>query len=539
MFATVGELLVRRAEEHPAKTALIWEEAAHTYADLLRLSLRYRDALRERGATGKHVAIVLDNGLPFLAAFFGASLCGAVPVPVSPRSSLERLSYIVEDCGAAAVIVAAGEAEERGALGRASFAHFDRYLEAFESVPEVSPAVVDGVGDAAVPAFVQYTSGSTGHSKGVVISHRAVLENIRAFSIAMDIDPARDVFSSLMPLFHDMGLVCFGLAPIYHAVPLALYRQEALSLYRWLEGIASHRVTVTGGPNTLLRLANRVVDRPQDHDLSSLRVLVCGSEPVLADTVRQFENLFAVPGRVKPAYGMAELTLCATMTPAGEPFRVDADGVVSCGRPIDGVRIEVRGDDGPTPAPPGSRGELLIASAAVMDGYLGKPEETQAVLRDGCLASGDLGYVDDQGYVYILGRTKNLIVRGGEKYSPHDVEALGLRHPEVRNCAVVSIAGSGGDAIVVAVLEVAKQTLGDPGVLRRLATDIRAEALRQVRFSPDRFAFVLPGSIPLTENGKTRHEALRSLWTSGKLPSGAVFFEPELASARLPVRGAA
>lgn len=539
MFATVGELLVRRAEEHPAKTALIWEEVAYAYADLLRLSLCYRDALRVRGAAGKHVALVLDNGLPFLAAFFGASLCGAVPVPVSPKSSLERLSYIVEDCGAAAVIVAAGETEARGALHRGGFAHLDRCLEAFESVPVACPAVVDGVGDAAVPAFVQYTSGSTGHSKGVVISHRAVLENIRAFSTAMAIDPARDVFSSLMPLFHDMGLVCFGLAPIYHAVPLALYRQEALSLYHWLEGIASHRVTVTGGPNTLLRLANRVVDRPQDYDLSSLRVLVCGSEPVLADTVRQFENLFAVPDRIKPAYGMAELTLCATMNPAGEPFRVDAKGVVSCGRPIDGVRIEIRGDDEPASAVPGSRGELLIASAAVMDGYLGKAEETRSVLRDGFLASGDLGYVDDQGYVYILGRSKNLIVRGGEKYSPHDIEALGLRHPEVRNCAVVSSASLAGDAIVIAVLEVTKQTLSEPGALRRLATDIRGEALRHVRFSPDRFAFVLPGTIPLTENGKTRHEALRNLWTSGKLPSGAVFFEQELASARLLAIGAA
>jgi acyl-CoA synthetase (AMP-forming)/AMP-acid ligase II len=350
-------------------------------------------------------------------------------------------------------------------------------------------------------AFLQYTSGSTAESKGAKISQRAVLRNIDGFAAAMMLDE-HSRFSSLLPLFHDMGLVCFGLAPLLLGHTLVLHRQEALSLYQWLDSIGTYRVTHTGGPDSLLRIACRVVEDEGQYDLSSLRMLICGSEPIQAATLEAFGRRFGVGHVLRPAYGMAELTLCATLTPARTPWRKDVKGRVSSGIPIEGVDVKVdrSGDT--------EWGEILVRSPSRMEAYWGR-SNTEELDGEGYLRTGDYGYIDDEGHLYVLGRFKNMLIRGGAKFSPHDLESTVLVLPEVRRAAVVQPQlGKGEQDPIVAVLEVERWLLKAPERLVSIAHACRQACGMAAGLVPDQVWFVSGGQIPTTENGKLRHRAL-------------------------------
>lgn len=514
---SLGQAWSEIAKAAPGEVSLIHDEHAWSYAELYRHSCLCRAHFDQLGiGAGERVVLMLDNGPNFLAAFMGCQLAGIVPVPVSPKSSVERLSYLLTDSAARLVLI------DRTLSSRSLAVHAQSaYGNLLSQLPEPSSAAapVDRVCAAISPeccAFMQYTSGSTGDSKGVMISHRAVLTNINGFTAKMALDARRDVFSSLLPLFHDMGLVCFGLAPLLLGMPLVLYRQEALSLYRWLEGIGHHQVTVSGAPDSLLHLANRVVAAPKDYRLDSLRLLICGSEPVRAATVNLFAERFAVRHAIKPAYGMAELTLCATLTAVDESLHIDSAGHVASGRAIPGVALRIRTDDGMQAQQPGTVGEILVASPAAMLGYWNKPEATTAVVTaEGYIATGDFGYLDADGHLFVLGRLKNLLIRGGEKYSPHDLESTALAWPEVRRAAVVQI----DDATqqIVAVLEVDRLLLKDPSALAVLGNAISQATHARCGLVADQYGFVPSGAIPATENGKTRHLELRRLIANGQL----------------------
>lgn len=529
---TLNEMLARQAGRHKEQTFLVHQSQTFSYAEMLHQAQLAAHALKQGSAVekGANVLLMLDNGPAFFAAFFGTLMAGAVPVPMGPKSSRDRIAYIAGDCCAAAVVVDREMKHPVADLNMdlsildAQDISRDGGATACETDPGLFP-------DPDAPAFIQYTSGSTGNSKGVVISHRAVLENIKAFSKRMGVSGNDAVFSSMMPLYHDMGLIALGLAPLLLGAKLVLYRQEALSLYHWLAGIKEHGVTITGAPNTLLHLATKVVSDPGDYDLGSLRMLICGSEPIHKGVLEQFETLFRAQGKIKPAYGLAEIALCATITDVDAPYRVDPKGVVSCGTPIEDVRVSIRDDDGTPVEEPGEKGEIWILSPALMSGYYGRETATAEAVKDGYLLTGDLGYLDPDGRLYIVGRKKNMIVRGGEKFSPHDVEEIALRCKPVRAAAVVSCdMAQTGSASVVMVLEISSKDAKDVGMLQQLSCAICKEAQEKAHYQPDIVMITNPRNIPVTPNGKLQHQAMRQqiaentfphihCWQTGKLPA--------------------
>lgn len=508
-FSNLVELLAHRAQADAATPWLHFQGATYSYAEIWRASTAFRDELYRRGIEpGQHVLLLLDNGPAFFQAFFGVARAGAVPVPLSPKSNGERLAYIVGDCGAALIFC-----DQRYLTSRFAEENLTPDLRPLLVAAEAvagQPLLEDGDRPCAHLAFIQYTSGSTGNAKGTMISHRAVLANIASFSARFQLREG-DAMSSMMPLFHDMGLICFGLGSLYNRLPLALYLQEAISLFHWLESFAKFKVTHSGGPNVFLHLATKVVRDPGAYDLGSCRMMICGSEPIFPAVVERFEALYRCPGVVKPAYGMAELSLCATLTAADETYHTVEGRFISCGRALDDTAIAILDDNGRRTTRAGVRGEVVLRSPSLMDGYLGRPHDPELFV-DGFYRSGDEGFLDEQGRLYILGRRKNLIIRGGEKFSPADLESLSLTYPEVVACAVVGQTNSEdpvGFERIVLVLEVAGKLLDNPLALERLCAEICRESQRRFRYQPDRILVTNKGTLPCTSNGKLQHQKLR------------------------------
>lgn len=495
--------------------ALVWEDAPLSAEALEREIaqcarwLHAGDDARRPVRRGDRVMLVMDNGPPMLTAFLACQRIGAIAVPVSHRADAARLSSLVQDCTPAMLLIDDDMPAQRMDMHRQQPYH-ERLCTLPSAWPADMPPVPVATTDPDACALIQYTSGSTGDAKGVMISHAAALANIRAFSAVMETGPD-DVFGSMLPLFHDMGLMCFGLAPLLLGCPLVLHRADALSLRAWLQGIATWRVTLTGAPDTLLALALRVMHEDETHDLDSLRMLICGSEPVHLDTIRAFARRWSVPGRIKPAYGMAELTLCATLTAADEDFAIDADGRVSNGRAIPGVTVRIH------PERPGeTHGEIRVRSPSAMSGYWQRSEATaEAFDADGFLRTGDIGRLDDAGRLYVLGRHHNMLIRGGVKHSPHDLENAAVSVAGIRRAAVIQTTRR--DAAVMCLLEVGQPQLRDRAQLATLAERVRHAIRQRTTLSPDVCAFLPAGHIPVTDNGKVRHATLREHWQAGRL----------------------
>ena len=316
------------------------------------------------------------------------------------------------------------------------------------------------------PALIQYTSGSTGQPKGVLLSHGNLLANIRALVDRFDIT-ARDVGVSWLPLYHDMGLIGAWLGPLYFGAPLALMSPLAFLArpVRWLQALDDHRGTISPAPNFAFDLCTtRIADEDLDGlDLSAVRVLLNGSEPVSPATLHRFIERFAPcgldPGAVYPVYGLAECSLGLSTPSPGNAIRIDhvrratfqASGraepapnddsgalrFVSCGRALPGHELAVFAPDG-TPAPERVQGRVRFRGPSTTRGYYRNEEATRDLVgADGWLDSGDLGYLAG-GDLFLTGRAKDLIIKAGRNFYPHEAEALAGAVPGIRTGCVAA-----------------------------------------------------------------------------------------------------
>jgi acyl-CoA synthetase (AMP-forming)/AMP-acid ligase II len=451
--------------------------------------------------------ILLDNGPSFIASFFSVLFIGSTVVGVNPKSSIDRILDIAASADSTVILTSADLLPGLQSLKKNE--PFKKIL-LVEDLVLAKPPSRFTVQDVAPndTVFLQFTSGTTGNSKGVMLSHTAVLANLKGISSRVQVDPQVDICSSFLPLYHDMGLIGFCLFPIYAGVQLILYRQDIRSLYQWLEGFKTHSVTISGASNTMLYLTKRVVSDPSLYDLSTLRVLLVGSEPVGIENVRNFQENYRLTNVVVPAYGLAEVALCATMHEPGTAAVTNTDGIVSCGTPLPGVTMRIAG---------GTVGEIQIKSPAAMTGYYKKPELTaEAFTDDNFVKTGDIGSTDDQGRYYIVGRSKNIIIHNGVNCSPAELESVAQKLSDVRLACVVGIAnhhGSGREDIHL-VVEVKKSLLANHTRLKELQQSLRRHAQEQCSYTPDKIHFSEPGTIPFSPNGKMQHVRMRELLNS-------------------------
>jgi acyl-CoA synthetase (AMP-forming)/AMP-acid ligase II len=518
-ISTLDAVLARRAAEAPEALAFAAGGERLSYAELRAQAESLAAGLA--GLTigrGDRVALLVPAGLDFLRAFFALQRLAAVPCafdPTAPPATAARRAARVRP----SLVLVAGPAAAEMAAAAAAAGLRCVDLTARRGATRGAASLPPPPIDAEATAFLQPTSGTSGEARAAVISQRNALASLRAARDGLGLGP-HDVLVSWVPPWHDLGLLRFVLGPVYFGAPCHLVPPAIRTLGLWLATAAEVRATVLGAPDFAYRLAARLVD-PRGLDLSALRYATDGGEPVRLSTIRDFEQRFGVPGTLRPGYGLAEATLGVTCLRPGEPLRVDAHGNVSCGRPFPEVEVRIAAEEGTV-------GEILVRGPGVFAGYfaadLAAEEASREVLQDGWLHTGDVGALDAEGHLYVLGRRRALLKRGGAPLAPREVEEAAERVPGLRVAACVGLPARPDGATE----EIAVAIEADPASalpLAQLTTAVAAAVEAAIGFAPDRLLVLAPRTIPRTANGKIRHQELRRLLTEGILERrGAVLF---------------
>src|SRR5256884_123683 len=369
---------------------------------------------------------------------------GAIPVPLYPRLAVEATAAILRDSEAVAVATI-GWFRTGIDASVALAPNVRTVLEPNELDSDAPPPAAHPAGRTAL-CFLQYRSGWTGQPRGVVLTHGNVVETTKIIEVAARLSHDDRCFSWL-PLYHDMGLIGCAFTPPLTATPIWLLPPDLRNPRPWLEAITKLRATFTVSPDFGYRNCVRHMRDTSEFDLSSLKAALSGAEPVRTSTIDAFESHFGLKRVILPCYGLAEATLAVAIWPRGVPLRYDASGRwLSVGQPCRGVSLRVSQPmrEGESVAlvdlSPDTEGEICVKSPGVMQSYYNNPEATARVLTsDGWLRTGDLGFVDAEGYLYITGRLKDIIILGGENIVPADVEEIVDHVPGVRYSAAVGV----------------------------------------------------------------------------------------------------
>jgi len=510
---TLTEMMRRRAALSPESQYFNVYGETVTYGRLWDQSGRYAAALRRAGiGAGDKICLIYPTCAEFFSTFFAALRIGAVPVPLYPTLGVEATARILRDSDAVAVTTIGWF--RAGVDQSVALAPNVRCVLEPPDLDVEAPAPPHADAEANDLALIQYTSGSTGDPRGVMLTHSNVVETIHFMAEAAGLTTADRVVSWL-PLYHDMGLIGCSFTPPLSAAPLWLLPPDLKNPRQWLELITSVKATFTVSPDFGYRNCVRNVRDVSAFDLTTLKAALSGAEPVRPSTIRSFEDHFGIKNVIAPCYGLAEATLAVAIWPRATPRRYDTSGkFVSVGRPCRGVSVRVmepRAAEGTGESilGPGVEGEICVKSPGVMRGYYGNPEATARVLSpDGWLRTGDLGFVDRHGYLFITGRLKDVINLGGANLAPVDVEEVVDRVIGVRYSAAVGIDSDRlGTQRLYVVAEIRDESASSER-LRALGREIvsRVHAARGHR--PARVLLVRSGTIPKTSSGKIQRSRL-------------------------------
>jgi len=571
---TLTEALEYHVEKQPDRlTVFLYEERKETpitYRALWDGALGYAARLAQAGLQpGQMVAIMLPTCKEYLYSFYGVLLAGGVPVPLYPPARLTTIEDhmtrhvgILKSAGAV-IMITIPEAKALAWLLRAQ-------VETMRAV--LMPADLEGGATGFVPhagksgdiGFLQYTSGSTGNPKGVVLSNENLLVNVQAMGTAVSATQA-DVFVSWLPLYHDMGLIGGCFASMFLGFPVVLMSPLAF-LSRpssWMRAIHRHRGTISGGPNFSYELCLRRIpeEEMQGIDLSSWRFAFNGAEPVSPETITAFSEKFAKwkfrKTSLSPVYGLAECTVGVSFTTPGEPWRMDivdrevfsrtgeavltdpqnpaAMKIVGCGQVVKDHDLRVV-DAAGLELPERQEGLLQFRGPSATSGYYRNPEATKSLFDGDWVNTGDRAYLKE-GMVYITGREKDIIIRGGRNISPYELEqAVGDLAGVRRGC--IAVFGSkdpmtGTERVVV----LAEMRDTDPSRHDDLKRMINELAVSLIGAPADDIVLAPPATVPKTSSGKIRRVAAREFYERG--PSSVKPSAVWLQFVRLLLAGAA
>ncbi|SDY46840.1 1-acyl-sn-glycerol-3-phosphate acyltransferases [Nitrosomonas sp. Nm58] len=555
---TLTEILDWHVAKHAEQVHItLYDEEEHTEDITYRILQEQAKALAtgllcQHGlSSGDKVAIMLPTGCEFFAAFYGALYAGCVPVPLYPparpsqiEDHMRRIAGIIANAQAS-ILITIDQVKPLGRLLRAQC----KSLRAITTIKDLSvpdaPSSFPELGPQDI-AFLQYTSGSTGNPKGVVLTHANLLANLRAMEHASGITAA-DTFVSWLPLYHDMGLIGACMGSLYVGFRLVLLPPLSFLARpgRWLWAIDRHRATVSAAPNFAYELcANKLDDRDLSGlDLSCWRLAYNGAEPISARTIDHFVARFARYGfsrtAMTPVYGLAESSVGLAFPPLERGPLVDhvdrdaltrsdiarcaqADDhyalhIVSCGLPLPGHAIRIVDTAGRV-LPERTQGRVQFCGPSATSGYFHNPEATAHLFDGQWLNSGDMGYIA-AGELYLTGREKDIIIHGGHNIYPQELEEAVSQVRSVRKGGVAvfpaSNAHTGTERLVILA-----ETHESSAIERdRILTEINNLAVDLAGMPADDIVLAPPRTVLKTSSGKIRRAACRELYEHGAIGS--------------------
>jgi fatty-acyl-CoA synthase len=551
-FETLGDALdyaatgKRGLNFHDARGTLT---RAYPYSELRADALAGARRLIALGIKpGDRVALVAETGPEFAACFFGAIYAGAWPVPLPLPTSFGGRDAYVDQLGVQlkssdpVLFLYPGELAD---FGKAAADKAGVTSRSWESLTEVEPAAVKLPGAAADDiAYLQYSSGSTRFPHGVAVTHRALLDNLHAHGFGLKVELSDRVISWL-PWYHDMGLVGCFLSPVAMQMSVDYLKTEdfARRPLAWLDMITrnpgnSVSYSPTFGYDICSRRMSSQTRAEDRFDLSRWRIAGNGADMIRPDVMQTFVDCFAPAGfhagAFCPSYGLAEATLAVSLMPPGEGIRLelveekelsgredDADAdrprryraVVNCGRPVRGMEIEIRDGNGAI-LPDRGIGKVWVRGTSVMVGYFRDEEATEACLQGGWLDTGDMGYMSN-GYIFIVGRAKDMIIINGRNHWPQDIEWAVEQLPGFKSgdIAAFAITGPSGEETPAVLVHC---RVSDPHERGRLRDDIR-ERVRAITGISPVVELIPPRTLPRTSSGKLSRVKARSLYLSGEI----------------------
>ena len=550
-FATLGEALDyaagghRGMNFHDARGTLL---CAYPYRELREDALAHARRFISMGLNkGDRLALIAETGPEFAACFFGAIYAGLWPVPLPlPTSFGGREAYVDQ------LVVMLTSSDPQLFLYPAELAEYA--LEAgkkrnviardWESLGEIDPIAVElPEADADEIGYLQYSSGSTRFPHGVAVTHRSLLDNLRAHGLGVEVQDSDRVVSWL-PWYHDMGLVGCMLSPVANQLSVDYLKTEdfARRPLAWLDLVSRNPGTTlsyspTFGYDICSRRMSSQTRAADRFDLSRWRIAGNGADMIRPDVMQAFVDSFAGAGfkasSFCPSYGLAEATLAVSIMPPGEGIRLELveeselsgigtpeqerprryRAIVNCGRAVEGMEIEIRGGDGEILADR-SIGKVWVRGTSVMAGYFRDPESTVACMVGGWLDTGDMGYLSN-GYIFIVGRAKDMIIINGRNHWPQDIEWAVEQLPGFKSgdIAAFAITGPSGEETPAVLVHC---RVSDPDERGRLRDDIR-ERVRAITGISPVVELIPPRSLPRTSSGKLSRTKARNLYLSGEI----------------------
>jgi fatty-acyl-CoA synthase len=503
-------------------------------------------------AKGDRLGLVLGAPENFVLSFLGAISAGIMPVPMFPPLSLCRLDNyldravgILRVSGAKALLTTKDLIPAmQPAISRApslqSILDIETLLQTKSDLTLIESEIHPDE-----PCFLQFTSGSTSAPRGVIVTHSNLMANARAIIQSLEINPCTDRAVSWLPLCHDMGLIGFVVASLVAQVPVVFIPTIAFVKHPgvWMETVHKYRATITFGPNFAFDLAAKRALKISrlNPDLSCLRVLGCGAEPINPKTMESFIAAFTPwglnPNAILPCYGMAEATLAIAFDQLHRPMRklvIDRQvyeskstaqplacdeeepdskkrfELVSCGKTFSDHEIQILDDDG-KPLPEGHAGEIVFRGPSVTPGYFQNPEASLQLLRGGWLHTGDIGFILN-GDLYISGRQKDLVIINGRNYPPQAIEWIVEEISGIRKGSVVAFSVN-GDATEKLII-IAETMVTDRAELEQAIIEEIRSALGLL---VHKVVLVGRGSIPKTSSGKLQRGRTKDLFEGGML----------------------
>jgi len=564
---TIVDILVQRARDTPDQIAYTFlqngaeQGLALTYSELFNQAANLAARLQQGGLEGERILLVFKSNYLFVIAFFACLMTGSVAVPtaVPKRNNLaKRLKLLVDDADARAAIVDSDEVMQGATVGQeTAFFWFDiRTIDLQQSMLSQGQQWKKPTLSADSLAFLQYTSGSTGDPKGVMVSHGNIVANSFIIKKAFG-HSEQSVVLVALPLFHDMGLIGGVLQPLYAGFHMYLMSPVQLiqEPQRWLQLISELRITTAGGPNFMYELASQL-SKPEHLDgldLSSWNVAFCGAEPIRPKTVERFNAVFGPHGfRAEsffPCYGLAESTLFVTGNPLQQVPRMDlyvdpqqpqmpARSVISCGIAGYETQVIIVDPDTQKPVADGEQGEIWVNGKSVAQGYWRRPEVTARTfdariegdtLNRPFLRTGDLGYIKEN-ELYVSGRLKDLVILHGRNYAPQDLEVEAENsHSDIRSACVAAftIPRQEQERLVL-VVELKRTAMRRTELWPDIILSVRRAILHAYQIEVEDVVLIKTGTLLKTSSGKVQRRLCRDAYLANELERVAPATTPEL-----------